>query len=144
MKFLVLLFALLLLAAAQAQTLYKVVGPDGKITYTDQPPADPKTATTMDIKSAPSTPLPESVLKYQAELQKSLRNRLASAQNDAGPPKLFSAAWCGYCTQAKAYLAAKSISYREYDIDTEAGARAYVEAGGTKGIPLLVAGAKRQ
>lgn len=146
MKTLACFFVFALAAAAQAQPLYKVVGPDGKITYTDQPPADPKTATTMQIQSAPSTPLPESVLKYQAELQKSMQNRLAAAktQDSSGPPTLFSAAWCGYCTKAKAYLAAKRISFREVDIDTEDGARAYVEAGGKKGIPLLVAGGRRQ
>ena len=145
MKAVLCLLALFSTGWVQAEALYKVVGPDGKITYTDQPPADPKTATTMQITSAPSTPLPDAVLKYQAELQKSMQGRLASAKvADSGPPALFSAAWCGYCTQAKAYLAAKSIRNREYDIDTEDGARAYVEAGGKKGIPLLVSGSKRQ
>lgn len=147
MRVLALLCVVALCAAAHAETLYKVIGPDGKITYTDRPPEDGKSkATTMQIQSAPSTPLPDSVLKYQAELQKSMQNRLAAAKEmgSMGTPVLFSAAWCGYCTKAKSYLAAKKIGYREVDIDTEDGAKAYFEAGGKKGIPLLVAGSKRQ
>jgi glutaredoxin len=143
----VFLCALCLCSAAHAEKLYKVVGPDGKITYTDRPPEDGKSKiSTMEIQSAPSTPLPDAVLKYQAELQKSMQNRLAAAKEmgSIGTPVLFSAAWCGYCTKAKAYLSAKKINYREVDIDTEDGAKSYFEAGGKTGIPLLVAGAKRQ
>ena len=131
--------------ALHAETLYKVVGTDGKITYTDQPPADRKSTTTLRFADAPSTPLPESVLKYQAALQKSMQGRLAAAKKiDAiGSVTLFSATWCGYCTQAKAYMQAKSIGYREVDIDTPDGGRAYLEAGGARGVPLLMADGRR-
>ena len=131
--------------ALHAETLYKVVGADGKITYTDQPPADRKSTTALRFADAPSTPLPESVLKYQAALQKSMQGRLAEAKKiDAiGSVTLFSATWCGYCTQAKAYMQAKSIGYREVDIDTPDGGRAYFEAGGQRGVPLLLADGKR-
>src|SRR5689334_15127897 len=104
MKTTICLIALLsAVSAASGETLYKVVGPDGKITYTDRPPQDDKSkSTAMQITSAPSTPLPDSVLKFQAELQKSLQNRLAAAKEmgSMGTPVLFSAVWCGYCTQA--------------------------------------------
>jgi len=139
------LFALLMLAGAQAETLYKVIGADGKTTYTDRPPADAKTTTTLKFSDAPSTPLPASVLKYQAELQKGAHGRLAQAKRlDAiGTVTLFSASWCGHCTKAKAYLRSKGISFQELDIDTPGGGRAYFEAGGKRGVPLLMAGGKR-
>ena len=131
--------------ALHAETLYKVIGADGKITYTDQPPADRKSTTALRFADAPSTPLPESVLKYQAALQKSMQGRLAEAKKiDAiGSPTLFSATWCGYCTQAKAYMQLKGIRYREVDIDTPDGGRAYFEAGGQRGVPLLMADGRR-
>jgi glutaredoxin len=131
--------------AVHAETLYKVVGSDGKVTYTDRPPAEGSTVTSLQFANAPSSPLPESVLKYQAELQKSLQNRLAQAgkPEPGGTPVLFIATWCGYCTRAKAYLKAKAIAFREVDIDTADGGRAYFEAGGRKGVPLMVAGDKR-
>jgi glutaredoxin len=146
MKTLACIFFLVCAATAQADTLYKVVGPDGKITYTDRPAAEGKSVTALEFASAPSSPLPDSVLKYQADLQKSMQNRLAQASKieSSGTPTLFIATWCGYCTRAKAYLKGKGIGFREYDIDTAEGGRAYFEAGGRKGVPLLVAGDKRQ
>ncbi len=128
---------------AHAETLYKVVGTDGKITYTDRPPAEGK-STTMQFVDAPTTPLPESVLKYQAELRKSMQGRLSAAKKiDSSDTTLFMATWCGYCTRAKAYLNAKGIRYQEVDIDTPAGARSFVEAGGSGGVPLLVIAGQR-
>ena len=130
---------------AQAETLYKVVGADGKITYTDRPPADSKSTTTLRFADAPSTPLPASVLKNQAELQKTMQGRLSQAKKMdlIGTPTLFSASWCGYCTRAKAYLQSRGIRYREVDIDTADGGRTYFEAGGQRGVPLLMADGKR-
>lgn len=144
-KILVGLFAVLVLAGAQAETLYKVIGADGRTTYTDRPPADAKSTTAMQFADAPSTPLPDSVLKYQAELQKGVQGRLAQAKRlDAiGTVTLFSASWCGYCTKAKAYLRSRGISFQELDIDTPGGGRAYFEAGGKRGVPLLMADGKR-
>ena len=134
-----------MLAGAHAETLYKVIGADGKTTYTDRPPADAKSTTAMQFSDAPSTPLPDSVMRYQAELQKGMQGRLAQAkQLDAiGTVTLFSATWCGHCTKAKAYLRSKRISFQEFDIDTPSGGRAYFEAGGKRGVPLLMAGGKR-
>jgi len=57
---------------------------------------------------------------------------------------LYSAAWCGYCKKARAYLADKGIAYREIDIDTPDGLAAFARAGGGgKGVPLLLAGGRR-
>ena len=42
MRMLILVCAVTLCFAAHAEKLYKVVGPDGKITYTDRPPEDGK------------------------------------------------------------------------------------------------------
>lgn len=131
-----------LAGAVHAETVYKVVGPDGKTSYTDRPPADGKSATTLEFADAPSSPLPESVLKYQAELLRSMKSRGTPGAPDA-TPTLYSAKWCGYCKKAKAWLAAKNINYREYDIDTPDGARAYFEAGGKRGVPLLLVDGKR-
>jgi len=48
---------------------------------------------------------------------------------------LFMAPWCGYCMQAKAYMAKHDISYREYDVDTPAGQKAFDKLGGTRDVP---------
>ena len=128
-------------------TLYKSIGPDGKTTYSDQPPAqahDKSTKTkTLTFASAPTSPLSAQTLAYIDQLQKSA-NAGAAAPAAAGMPVLYSASWCGYCTQAKAHLGRKQVAYNEVDIDTKDGLAAYVRAGGGKGkgVPLLVANGK--
>lgn len=51
---------------------------------------------------------------------------------------LYVASWCGYCRQARAYLARSGIKYEEVDIDTPAGKAAFAAAG-SGAVPLLVA-----
>ena len=72
-------------APAQSATIYRSLDADGKVIYSDKPPASGKVQKTLDIANAPSTPLPESVLRYQAELAKSMNRRLAEG---AAPPSI--------------------------------------------------------
>ena len=142
MRTLVLFIAAAVIAGtALAGTVYKSVGPDGKVVYSDQPPpSGSKVEKTLDFANLPTTPLPDSVLRYREDLQKSMQKRLADPGNEpaASETVLFSAVWCRYCRDAKAYLAEKGIRYREYDVDTPDGRQALTAAGAGKGIPLLV------
>jgi glutaredoxin len=131
-------------AATKADTVYRSVSPDGKVTYSQRLPADGKIDKTLVFQNLPSTPLPESTLRYRAELMKSMNKKFADAARPYyGQARLFMAQWCGYCKQAKIYLAEKGISYREYDIDTQEGMRAFVEAGETRGVPVILANGQR-
>lgn len=125
-----------------AETLYKTIGPDGRVEYTDRPPADGKAAKTLNFADLPATPLPDSVLRYREQLQKGMQNRLANAGKRGGV-QLFSAAWCGYCRKAKSWLDGRGIAYTEIDIDTPDGGMAFAQAGSASGIPLLLAGEQR-
>ncbi len=139
MKIAVFLWLLALPALTQAETVYKSVGPDGRITYSQDPPSAGKVEKTLSFANLPSTPLPDSVLRYREQLEKSMGKRLdESAKPRASGATLFMAQWCGYCKQAKRYLAEKGIAYREYDIDTPAGMRAFVELGAGKGVPVML------
>lgn len=122
--------AALFTATAYAQTLYKIVGPDGKITYSDQQPEGKKAQ----------------VLKYAVA-------PAASGQAQRNKVVLYSASWCGYCTRAKAYMAAANIRYDEIDVDTTYGRNSFALATGAaplpdnkrvSGIPFLVVGDKKQ
>ncbi len=139
MRALIILACILLPALTQAGTVYKSVGPDGKIIYSDQPPPAGKVEKTLNFADLPSTPLPESVIRYRDELQKSMKARLAEARERpaTNQPTLLTAQWCAYCRQAKAYLNEKKIAYREYDIDTADGMRMLAETGG-RGVPVLL------
>jgi glutaredoxin len=146
MRMLFMLSFVVAVAEAHAQaatTLYKSIGPDGKITYSDQPLAQARDTKTLTFASAPASPLSTETLAYIDQLQKSANAR-AAAPAAVSTPVLYSASWCGYCKQAKAYLARKQVAYSEVDIDIKDGLAAYVRAGGGggKGVPLLVANGK--
>lgn len=124
---------LLVPVGASAQTLYKSVSPDGKVVYSDKPPAEGRLDKTMKFDKLPASTLPADTLASLEALRKS--------QAAAPPPQgvvLYMAKRCGYCTRAKAYLAAKAIVYQEIDIDTPSGKAAFAQAGG-RGVPLLLA-----
>jgi len=140
MRSLLILVLFFLPALNHAGTMYKSVGADGKILYSDQPPTGGKVEKTLNYVDLPATPLPESVLRYRDELEKSMQARLSEARKspDSKQATILTAQWCAYCRQAKAYLAEKKIAYKEYDIDTQDGMRALVEFGGGSGIPVLL------
>jgi glutaredoxin len=130
--------------SASADTVYKAVGPDGEITYTDKPPTDRTRANTLEFRNLPSSPLPAEVLRFREQLEKSAQGRINAARAPrAGDVALFTASWCGHCKRAKAHLAAAQISYVEYDIENVDGMRAFIGAGGSGGVPLLVARDRR-
>jgi glutaredoxin len=124
------------LAWSSPQTLYKTVGPDGKVSYSDRPPADGRIDKKLSFESLPSTPLPPPSSAYLEWLK--TRPALAPAVSDE--VVLYAAAWCGYCRQARTYLRAKGIAYRDVDIETDAGRHAFSVNGGGKGIPFIVRG----
>lgn len=55
---------------------------------------------------------------------------------------LYSAAWCGYCKQAKRWLTTLGVPFDERDIERDAGAAEEHRAAGRgyRGVPLLVVG----
>jgi glutaredoxin len=129
-------------SVAHAQTVYKSIGPDGRVVYSDHPPAHGKIAKTMTFAVLPSSPVPA--------LPKQSSNHSAPSAPpptpDPSPPEtdgvvLYSATWCGYCKGAKIYLAHQGIPYNEIDIDTDNG-RAAFDANGHGGVPLLVQGSR--
>lgn len=55
----------------------------------------------------------------------------------------FSAPWCGYCDQARAYFDAQALDYREIDIEaSSANQRLFQQVNG-RGVPLVFIGERR-
>lgn len=133
--------ALLVPALVSAATLYKSTTPDGRVVYSDTPPETGKLEKTFNYSNLPATPLPEAVVNYRADLEKSAQRRIAAS--DAKQPVLFWAKWCGYCRQAEAYLNEKRIGFQKQDVDTPEGKRALAQAGGGRGVPVILVGSQK-
>jgi glutaredoxin len=131
------------MATMAADTVYRVVEPDGTVRYSDQPPAAGRRADTLEFRHLPSSPLPESVLRFRADMEKRIGERAAENREPRrGEVRLFTAQWCPHCRRAKADLAKRGVSYTEYDIETPDGMAAFVQASG-RSVPLLVASGAR-
>ncbi len=124
---------------ADAQTVYKSVGPDGKVVYSDSPPVDGKNARQLKFDKLPASPLPAPA-RAAVDQHRRAGSTAMPATSDV---VLYSASWCGYCMAAKSWLGSRGIAYREIDIDTDSGRAYFTRAGGGDGIPLLVAGGQR-
>ncbi len=140
-RFLIVLVIALSAATSFADTMYKSIKPDGRIVYSDRPPAEGRIEKTITFENLPSSTLPKETSSYVEQLKKLRASAPVVASRES--VVLYSATWCGYCTKAKSYLAGKGVSYQEIDIDTSEGKSAFAQAGGGKGIPLLLVGSQR-
>ena len=139
---LVLALCVVSLAAAQSSTtVYKSTGPDGNTVYGDRPDPRAQDTKTLTFQALPSSPLSARTLAYMEQLKKEGAERVAFVPQSN--VVLFSAAWCGYCRKAKAFLARRQVPYREFDIDTDQGMAAFIGAGGRGGVPLLLVDGQR-
>jgi glutaredoxin len=128
-----LLLLCLLACVPVAAEIYRWTDADGRVHYSDKPPADRK-AKQVKIK-VPSITGPAIVTPAQPG---------ATAPAEARQPvKIFTTAWCGYCRKAKALLAARGVPYREIDVETsDSGQREYRELRG-RGVPVILVGSQR-
>lgn len=123
---------LMLLILAALPTLpalaqYKVVRPDGSVTYTDRPPIDSNVRVTSlnrkDLQQAagPDTQLP-------------LELRQAAARY---PVTLYTSADCPPCDSGRKLLQTRGIPYAEKRVTTEEDALALERAVGGRSVPAL-------
>jgi glutaredoxin len=120
--------ALLGTQAAVAQ--YKIVSPDGRVTYTDRPPADASVRVTeIGRRSAAPEVAPGAGLP--ADLQ-----RTASRF----PVTLFSAENCGPCDSGRAFLQQRGVPYTERRIVSNDDVAALERTVGGRTVPSLTVG----
>jgi len=118
-----------LCAAAHAQ--YKVVAPDGKITYTDRAPAPEQgRVVTINGRSAPSEP--DNDLPYELrDVARRYPVTLYVAPNGCEP-----------CDSARALLRKRGVPYREHVISSAEDGEALERLSGSREAPTLTIGAQ--
>lgn len=113
--------------AGQAQ--YKVVGPDGKVTYTDRPPVQGK-AQTSPVAAGGDTASANAGLPFELR-------QVASRY----PVTLYTSAGCEACDAGRQFLRQRGIPFTEKVAGSNDG-DALVRATGTRAIPALTIGAQ--
>jgi glutaredoxin len=122
------------LSALPAHALYKVVGPDGRVTYTDRAPApDAGPGRVQPFKAGQMGEAPE-----QPTLPYELRQVVQRF-----PVVLYTAADCGPCDSARELLQQRGVPFTERLLVTEDDAKAFERLGGSRSLPGLGIGAQQ-
>jgi len=118
---------------ASAQQIFKIVGPDGRITFSDRAPADPSAkaseAQVVNINSGPTN-----IAALPFEL------RQAAARY---PVTLYTAPGCITCAQGRTLLTSRGIPFSERTISKPEDADALQRLTGANSVPVLTIGAQQ-
>ncbi|MFZ5549409.1 MAG: glutaredoxin domain-containing protein [Pseudomonadota bacterium] len=122
---------LLLALAGPAHAVYKVVGPDGKVTYTDTPPPANSNAKVQSVAVGSGSGSPN------------LSNLPYELQQAAGkyPVTLYAAPGCRPCDSGRQLLRQRGIPFAEKRLSaTPADSEALQRMAGTAELPVLTIG----
>lgn len=122
----------LLAPQAQAQQVFRIVGPDGRVTFSDKPPPE------ANARLAPAVPLPAARTGNGPVLPFELR-QVAGRY----PVTLYTASDCTPCGAGRAYLASRGIPFTEKTISNTEDADALKRMAGDITIPLLTIGGQQ-
>lgn len=119
--------------AAHAQ-LYKWVGPDGKVTYSDTPPPAATKAEARPVPVAGAS-AGSALSELPFELAQAARNH---------PVVLYTTSNCTPCDDGRKLLNERGIPFREKTVTNNDDINAMRAAGGDTNLPLLTIGRKSE
>lgn len=126
------LLASVLVSPAFAQGVYRIVGPDGKVTFSDQPP--PANAPARPVGNASSGAPSAAATQLPFEL------RQVSSRY---PVVLYTGRECAPCNSGRNLLNARGIPYSEKTIETAQDGEALKRLSGESSLPFLTIGSQR-
>lgn len=118
--------------AASAQQIYRIVGPDGKVTFSDKAPASP------DAKVVPTSAAPGGSANTGPNLPFTLRQVV-----NKYPVVLYTGDNCAPCAAARGYLASRGIPLTEKTISAQVDIEALQRLSGATTLPFLTIGAQQ-
>lgn len=125
---------LCLAGAAQAQGIQRIVGPDGRVTYTDRVTA------TVPSAPAPGTAAPTSTAAASEASTLPYTLRLAVQRY---PVTLYTGDKCNPCASARDLLHKRGVPFVEKTVTTPDDAQAFAALGVDNVLPLVTLGAQR-
>jgi glutaredoxin len=123
---------LLAVATASAWAQYRVVGPDGRVTFTDRPPMEANSRVEpLRGPGSAGAAAPASALPF--ELQRVVQQF---------PVTLYTASKCGTCGEARNLLRQRGVPFSERLIESEADLRAFAAISRDQAVPTLRIGSQ--
>jgi len=123
---------LLICAGGVHAQLYKSVGPDGKVTYSDTPPS---TASKVEIKTLAGNGAID-VNNLPAEVANAVKSN---------PVVIYTTATCPACDEGRKLLNERGIPFSEKTVSSDTNEiDALKRAGGGKSLPFLLVGRNKQ
>lgn len=129
-----LILSLLSLAAsgAVAQGVYRIVGPDGRVTFSDQPPPASQGAQTVSPGARGSSAGTSAQLPFEL---RQIANRY--------PVTLYSGPDCAPCDSGRRMLTTRGIPFNERTVSTNEDLSALKRLSGDGSLPLLTVGSQQ-
>lgn len=118
-------------SAVQAQAVYRIVGTDGKVTFSDKPPP------TASGKSTPTVNLVVPGQAEQANLPMEVRQVVAKF-----PVTLYASSACAPCDSGRNLLINRGVPFTEKTVTSAEDAEAFQKLSGSTSLPLLTIGAQ--
>ena len=123
-------------ALAQAQGVYRIVGPDGKVSYSDQPPPANNQASTpaKPVVGGPSTSAAAEAGYMPPELKQAMGRY---------PVVFYAGKDCAPCDAGRNYLNGRGIPYTEKTVNTNDDIAALKRLSGASSLPMLSIGSQQ-
>jgi len=119
---------------ANAQQIYRIVGPDGRVTFSDQPPLE----TSARAGTAKAVPLPGAGGPDNSSLPFELRQAA-----NRYPVTLYTGPGCGPCDAGRALLTGRGIPFAEKTVTTNEDIEALKRMAGAASLPFLTVGGQQ-
>jgi len=119
---------------ANAQQIFRIVGPDGRVTFSDKPPLD----TNTPASAAKAVALPGAGGTNLAALPFELREAA-----NRFPVTLYTSPDCGPCGTGRSMLLGRGIPFSERTVTTNDDIEALKRLAGGASLPLLTIGGQQ-
>lgn len=120
------------LQGAWAQPVYRIIGPDGRVTFTDRPPTEASTEVRTAVTGNPSNAAADA--SWPAALRQAAQRY---------PATLYTDAVCAPCDAARSYLHERGIPFAERTVSSNADIDALRRLSGDAQLPVLALGSEQ-
>lgn len=121
-------------AGALAQNVYRIVGPDGKVSFSDRPPAEANAAAQPARAGATTAPAGNSLATLPFELRQVVTRY---------PVTLYTGADCAPCASARSLLTSRGVPFTERTVSTNEDLAALQRLSGSSSLPFGTIGGQQ-